>query len=397
MTPPNDRRAERERGSSGRAPRGRFDPLRGERERFDPELALRSAIRDLPGYQGVEDLDAVAAEYGVRAADVIKLDGNENPYGASPQALGALRGDYPVHRYPDAEQRRLRAAIGRYVGVDPASVVVGAGSDEVIDILFRLFIDAGDRIVVASPTFGMYDFDARLRGADVIDVPRADDWSLDAEALADAAAESRAVFIPSPNNPTGGLLPVPLLERLLDSGALVVVDEAYIEFAHAESLAQRAATDPALVVLRTFSKWGGLAGLRIGYGVMAPALIDLILRAKQPYNVSIAAEVAALATLEDTAVLDERACVIAGERERMAAALRGLGWVEPWPSESNFLLMRLTRGTGREVRDALRRRGVFVRYFDTPRLRDCIRMSMGTPEQNERVLEVFRAVGEELA
>jgi histidinol-phosphate aminotransferase len=378
-------------------PRDRFDPPRAERDRFDPQLALRPAIRELPGYQGVEDLEAVAAEYGVRADEVIKLDGNENPYGAAPKALAALRGDYPVHRYPDADQRKLRAAIGRYVGVDAASVVVGAGSDEVIDILFRLFIDAGERIVVASPTFGMYDFDARLRGAEVTDVPRTDDWSLDAEALLDAAAEARAVFIPSPNNPTGGLIPEPLVERLLESGALIVIDEAYIEFAQAESLAKRAAADPALVVLRTFSKWGGLAGLRVGYGVMAPALVDLILRAKQPYNVSIAAEVAALATLEDVAILDERACTIAGERDRMAEALRGLGWVEPWPSDSNFLLMRLTRSTGRDVRDALRRRGVFVRYFDTPRLRDCIRMSMGTPEQNARVLEVFEAIGKDLS
>ncbi|MBM3140765.1 MAG: histidinol-phosphate transaminase [Chloroflexi bacterium] len=369
---------------------------RGKTSRFDPEAALRPAIRALPGYQGVEDLETVAAAYGVRAEDVIKLDGNENPYGPAPRALAALRGDYPVHRYPDAEQRKLRAALGRHVGVDPASVVVGAGSDELIEILFRLFVDAGDRILVATPTFGMYDFDGRLHGAEVVDVPRTEDWSLDAEGLLDAAAGARAVFIPSPNNPTGGLLPVALAERLLETGALVVIDEAYIEFAHAESLARRAATEPALAVMRTFSKWGGLAGLRVGYGVMAPAIVDLILRAKQPYNVSIAAEVGALATLEDAAVLDDRACVLAGERERMAKALRALGWVAPWPSEANFLLCRLTRFDGRAVRDALRRRGVFVRYFETPRLRDHIRMSMGTPEQNDRVLEVFAEVEREL-
>src|SRR5690606_1344188 len=141
-----------------------------------------------------------------------------------------------------------------------------------------------------------------------------------------------------PNNPTGNVVPDRIVDRLLDSGALVVIDEAYIEFSHAESLAARAASDVSLVVLRTFSKWGGLAGLRLGYGVMAPGTADLLIRAKQPYNVSAAAEAAALATLQDTEVLDERACRIAGERDRLAEQLEGLGWVHPWPSEANFLL-----------------------------------------------------------
>lgn len=366
------------------------------RPRFDPETALRPAIRALPGYQGVEDLETVAAAYGVDPAAVIKLDGNENPYGPAPKVVAALHDGLPVHRYPDAEQRRLRRALGRHLGVDPASIAVGAGSDELIELLFRLFVDTGDRIVTASPTFGMYGFDGHLHGAEVVDVPLNDDWSFDTEAFLDAAATARAVFIPSPNNPTGSLMPESLVDRVLESGALLVVDEAYIEFAHRESLARRAATEPGLVVLRTFSKWGGIAGLRIGYGVMAPALVDLILRAKQPYNVSIAAEIAALASLEDVAVLDDRACVIAGERDRMAQALRALGWIEPYPSEANFLLCRLARFDGLSVRDALRRRGVFVRYFDTPRLRDHIRFSMGTPEQNEQVLAAFEAVAREL-
>lgn len=367
-----------------------------QRPRFDPASALRPAIHALPGYQGVEDLATVAAEHGVDPSSVIKLDGNENPYGPAPKVLEALRQGFPVHQYPDAEQRRLRRALGEHLGVDVASVIVGAGSDELIELLFRLFVDTGDRIVTASPTFGMYGFDGHLHGAEVVDVPLNDDWSFDTEAFLDAASSSRAVFIPSPNNPTGALMPESLVERVLETGALLVVDEAYIEFAHRESLAKRAASEPGLVVLRTFSKWGGIAGLRIGYGVMAPEIVDLILKAKQPYNVSIAAEVAALATLEDVAVLDDRACVIAGERDRMATALRALGWIEPSPSEANFLLCRLTRFTGRDVRDALRRRGVFVRYFDTPRLRHHIRFSMGTPEQNIEVLAAFEAVAREL-
>jgi histidinol-phosphate aminotransferase len=364
--------------------------------RFDPRAALRAPLRALPRYEALEDLDAVAEQYGVRPEDVIKLDGNENPYGPSPRALDALRGAYPAHRYGDADQRRLRTAIAARAGVGPENVVVGAGSDELIDLVFRLFVAEGDRIVTASPTFGMYGFDAHLQGAEVVDVPRGEDWEVDREGLLEAAAGSKSVFIPSPNNPTGGLLPEAVVDGVLDSGSLLVVDEAYIEFSHGESLARRAASDPALVVLRTFSKWGGLAGLRVGYGVMAPEVTELMRAVQQPYTVNIAAEAAALASLEDCALLDERACIVAGERDRVADAMRNLGWLEPAPSEANFLLCRTFRGDGRTLRDALRRRGIFVRYLDTSRLRQHIRISLGTPEQNDRVLEALAEIGSEL-
>ncbi|MSQ42122.1 MAG: aminotransferase class I/II-fold pyridoxal phosphate-dependent enzyme, partial [Dehalococcoidia bacterium] len=183
---------------------------------------------------------------------------------------------------------------------------------------------------------------------------------------------------------------------LLASGALVVLDEAYIEFSHQDSLVRLAAEGASLIVLRTFSKWGGLAGLRVGYGVMSRAITATFLQVKQPYGVSVPAEVAALASLEDAELLDERACVIAGERDRMAGLLRDTGWIEPAPSEANFVLCRLLRGDGAAVREALRRRGVFVRYFDGERLRRHIRISAGTPQDTDRLLEALRAVEREL-
>ncbi|TAK77998.1 MAG: aminotransferase class I/II-fold pyridoxal phosphate-dependent enzyme, partial [Dehalococcoidia bacterium] len=248
--------------------------------RFDPEEALRPALRAIPKYAALEDLDAVARQYGVDPATVVKIDGNENPYGPSPKAIEALRGDYQPHRYGDAGQRRLRAAISKHLDVPADAVVCGSGSDEIIDLLFRLFIGDGDRIVTASPTFGMYAFDAALHGGEVVDVPLLEGWAFDYEGLEAAARESKAVFIPSPNNPTGNTLPVALVERLLGTGTLVVVDEAYIEFSQTPSLARRAPSEPGLVVLRTLSKWGGLAGLRFGYGVMHPQVADLLMRTK---------------------------------------------------------------------------------------------------------------------
>ncbi|MDA1062379.1 MAG: histidinol-phosphate transaminase [Chloroflexi bacterium] len=394
---------------------------------FDLDRALRPALRGMRGYQPIEPPEQLAARYGLAAEAIVKLDGNENPYGPSPRALAALaalpapatlRGSLAAHRYPDPEQRRLRAALARRHQVPAECIVAGAGADELIDLVFRVFVEPGDRVVVASPTFGMYAFDARLSGAELVDVPRDEhDWSLDGAALIEAASTAKVVFIPSPNNPTGGLLLPELCERLLASGALLVVDEAYIEFSHGESLAGRAAAgDVPLIALRTFSKWAGLAGLRLGYGVMPASIAATFMQCKQPYGVNVAAEAAALASLEDSALLDERACAIAGERDRLAGLLGAGGWLEPAPSEGNFLLCRLsgrlsgkladglvsdaTAGdgtvSGAALREALARRGVFVRVFDDPRLSSHVRISIGTPEDSERLLAALSEAREEL-
>ncbi|MYB41174.1 MAG: histidinol-phosphate transaminase [Chloroflexi bacterium] len=376
---------------------------------FDLEGALRPPLRSLRGYEPIDPPEQVAARYGVAPEAIVKLDGNENPYGPSPRASEALAGGYAAHRYPDPEQRRLRDALGARHGVPPECIVAGAGADEIIDLVFRIFVDAGDRVVIASPTFGMYPFGAEVAGAELVDVPRRDDWSVDLEALTAACEGAKAVFLPSPNNPTGGLLPPGAAERLRASGAIVVIDEAYVEFASGRegghsgspSLADRAAEDgegdeAPLIVLRTFSKWAGLAGLRVGYGVMPASVASLLMQCKQPYGVSTAAEAAALASLEDAALLDERACEIAGERDRLAAELRAGGWLEPAPSQANFLLCRLAFGSGAALREALARRGVFVRFFGHERLRDHVRISVGTPKDSERLLAALSEARQEV-
>ena len=365
--------------------------------RFDSERMLRPALQSYRGYVPIESPDEIAARYGLPADGIVKLDGNENPYGPSPRALAALAGRYAAHRYPDPDHRALRAALSERLAVAPECIVAGAGSDELIDLLFRCCVDRDDRIVIASPTFGMYAFDAELHGAQVVDVPLLDGWQLDLEPLLAAAREAKLVFLASPNNPTANVFAPEAVEQLLESGALVVVDEAYIEFSHAQSFASLAASGAPLVVLRTFSKWGGLAGLRIGYGVMPEELASALMSVKQPYTVSVPAELAAIASLEDAALLDERACTITGERERMAEGLRATGWIEPSPSETNFLLCRLTRADGATVQEQLRRRGVLVRYFDNRRLRQYIRISAGTAEETDRLLAALEEIADEIA
>ncbi|MGE0228268.1 MAG: histidinol-phosphate transaminase [Dehalococcoidia bacterium] len=363
---------------------------------FDLQSALRPALRGMRGYNPIAPPEEVAARYGIPVERIVKLDANENPYGPAPRALEAVRDLTSANRYPDPDQRAMRAALATRHGVDPDCIVAGAGSDEIIDLLFRAFVSPGDRVVVASPTFGMYAFDGELQGAEVVDVPLRNGWAFDTEALVEAASTARLVCIPSPNNPTGNLLPRDLAEAIAASGALLVVDEAYIEFSHAESLAAAAAAGGSIVVLRTFSKWGGLAGLRIGYGIMPRDVARTLMLVKQPYGVNVAAEAAALASLEDIALLDERACTLAGERDRMADALRALGWLDPAPSEANFVLCRLLRSDGVTVREALRRRGIFVRTFDHPRLTDHLRISAGRPEDTERLLAALNEIEGEL-
>ncbi|MDP6606658.1 MAG: histidinol-phosphate transaminase [Dehalococcoidia bacterium] len=365
--------------------------------RFDPVKMLRPALQSYDGYTPIEAPEEIAARHGVPVDRIVKLDANENPYGPSPKARAALAGEYGAHRYPDPDQRRLREALGAWLGVPAQCVVAGAGSDELIETLFRCCVDASERVLISSPTFGMYAFDAEQHGAQLVDVPRTEGWELDRGPLLEAARSAKAVFLASPNNPTANPASRELIEELLERGALVVVDEAYIEFSQEDSLAPLAASGAPLAVLRTFSKWGGLAGLRVGYGVMPEALAGAAMNVRQPYSLGVAAEVAALASLDDVAVLDERACTVLGERERMEQALRGTEWIEPAPSDTNFLLCRVLKSDGATVRDALQRRGVLVRYFDQASLRQYIRISTGTAEDTDRLIGALDEVAAELA
>jgi len=252
-------------------------------------------------------------------------------------------------------------------------------------------------VINCAPTFGMYPFSTEIAGGRVVDVPRLESFALDVASIERAAPRAKLIFLASPNNPTGNRMSADELERLLATELLVVVDEAYIEFAGAaQSFVPLVASNENLVVLRTFSKWGGIAGLRAGYGVMSPVLASVLMTIKQPYNLNVAAGVAMIASLEDRALLDERASTIAGTRERLAAMLSEIGWIAPYPSEANFILCRLDGVDAVEVKDRLATRGIFVRYFDTPALRNHLRISVGLEEHNEPVVRALREIGAEL-
>ena len=197
------------------------------------------------------------------------------------------------------------------------------------------------------------------------------------------------LFVASPNNPSGLVTPLAAIERLLRLPLLVVVDEAYLEFASVRpegNASQLVGQHPNLAVLRTFSKWAGLAGLRVGYGLLPEELAGHLWKIKQPYNISVAGQAAALASLEDVGYLRGNVAQIVAERGRVYAALAELPGLQPYPSDANFILCRVTGGDALELKRALERQGILVRHYRKPGLRDCIRLSIGTPRQNDALL-----------
>ena len=346
--------------------------------------------RDLDPYEAADPPELLAERAGMAEDDLVKLNANENPYGPSPKVIEALTDIRRVHIYPDPAQVAMRRALSGYVGVAPEHIVVGNGSDEIIDLVFRAVLGPGDVVVNSVPTFGMYDVTARICGASIVEIERDAAFRLDVDRVLDAARGAKIIVLASPNNPSGNSTPIADVERLLASDCVVVVDEAYAEFSGG-SAAGLVAQHPNLVVLRTLSKWAGLAGLRAGYGVMDAEMADVLMRGKPPYNVSQAAETALLASLADRELLDERARLIIRERERMAALLDELPGVEPLPSEANFILCRMPEGRGKSVYEGLGTRGVSVRYYSRGKLADYLRISVGTPEQTDRLIEALWA------
>jgi histidinol-phosphate aminotransferase len=346
------------------------------------------------GYTPVMPFEVWAEHLGRAPESIVKLDANENPYGPSPRALEALSAGKSFNIYPDPGSTFLRRALADFVRLPMEMILAGAGSDELIDLVLRATLVPGDVVVDCPPTFGVYSFLAGVNRARVLNVPRRADFGLDVEGVeAAVAAEPRAkvLFLCSPNNPDGSVIPDEALRRLLRLPILVVLDEAYIEF-QGRSRIEWARDHSNLVVLRTFSKWAGLAGLRAGYGAFPDWLSARIWRIKQPYNVNAAASQAAIASLRDTDWLLANVERLRLERSRLFNALQAVEGLMPYPSEANFILCRVTAGDALELKRALEREGVLVRYFDKPGLRDCIRISVGKPQDTDTLMDALRQV-----
>ncbi len=358
----------------------------------------------MPAYEPIHPFEVLSQQLGIPVEKLVKLDANENPYGPLPEVLQAL-GSLPfAHIYPDPESRQLRQALAAYHHLPVENILAGAGADELIDLVMRLCLEPGDAIINCPPTFGMYAFDGDINQAHVINIPRALDFKLNLGEIERAVVEfqPRLIFIASPNNPDGSLLSPDDLDRLLALAgcsvppAIIVLDEAYIEFAApGSSFLHKAITLDNLVILRTFSKWAGLAGLRIGYGVFPTWMMPHLWKIKQPYNVSVAASTAATVSLQNASRLVETGNQIIQERERLFQRLQTFDWLKPIPSQANFILCRVEGGDARALKLELTRRGILVRYFNKPGLQDAIRISVGKPEQTDALIAALHEIGQQ--
>jgi histidinol-phosphate aminotransferase len=360
---------------------------------MDIHELIQTHIWDLEPYEP-PDWEALGQRVGVSPAQIVRLDANENAYGPSFKVRQALADAENYGFYPN--YRALQKAVAQYAGVDPQQVLLGNGGDEIIDLVVRLLVAPGEAAVVCPPAFGMYAIRTFAQGGHVLAVPRGDDFSLDVDAIAALVGGSpdgprpKVLFVASPGNPDGLPVATASLRRLLELPLVVVVDEAYIEFG-GETAVPLLETHPNLVVLRTFSKWAGLAGLRLGYALAAPQMAAALARLRLPYNVNTAAVIAGLASLDDRAQIQAHVQRIIADRERLRTALATIPGVHPLPSQANFLLCRFDGRDGQEIADSLAQRGILVRSFSDPRLADAIRVTIGRPEQNDDFLSALRA------
>lgn len=364
---------------------------------FQVQDFVRKHIIDLEPYTPILPFEVLSEKLGLPCDKIVKLDANENPYGPPPEVYEALQTIQYPHIYPDPESRRLRSALAIDCKVPFENLLVGCGADELIDLLMRVVLEPGDKIINTPPTFGMYKFDCNINDGRVIDIQRgkAPGFKLDVDGIEEAVAKHnpKLLFLTSPNNPDGSVIDEQVVQRLLKLPVLVVLDEAYIEFSsNSESYISRVPNHKNLIVLRTFSKRAALAGLRVGYGAFPIELIDYIWRVKQPYNVSAVAEIAALAALSNPIYLRDVRNKIIKERDHLFDELSKLPFLEPFPSESNFILCRVHGFNARSVQAFLLDYGIVVRYYSSPvELADCIRISVGRPEDTDAVLLALSA------
>lgn len=359
-------------------------------------VPINPNLAHLPVYQPGRPIEEVARELGLPASGIIKLASNENPLGPSPRALAAMAKALPtLQLYPDGNAFYLKQRLAATLHLDPSHLILGNGSNEVLEFVGHAVIAPGSEVVVSEYCFAVYPIVTHLCGGRLVSVP-ARAFGHDLSAMRDAiTARTAAIFVANPNNPTGTLAPAAEVLELIRSvppNVLVVMDEAYIEFLD-EPLdllpLVRSGEHPNLVLTRTFSKIHGLAGLRIGYGIGSPAVIAAFEKVRQPFNLNTLAQVAALAALEDGEHQQRtRENNSAGLRFFTAAFTRlGLPFQ---PSAANFILVRVD--AGQQVFEAMQRLGVIVRPMGGYRLPEWIRISIGTPPENERCLAALQQV-----
>jgi histidinol-phosphate aminotransferase len=344
---------------------------------------VRQTVRQMDGY--------TPGEQPGPGERVVKLNTNENPFPPSPKVMAAIREIEPetLRRYPHPTADKFRRAAAKILGIEMDMILAGNGSDDILTIATRTFVPPGGTLAFPDPTYSLYPVLAKLEEAKSITVAWEKDWSLPIEALVDAKAD--AIYIANPNAPTATFVsPTAIGELAKKTSSLVLVDEAYVDFAEENCLAL--VKDHANVVIaRTLSKAYCLAGLRFGYAVAQPQVIREMAKVKDSYNCDAISVIAATAAIEDQEYAAMTWKNVLAERQRVIEELQRLGW-QVLPSQANFILATVPGGRGREAYLGLKQQGILVRYFDLPGLSDKLRITIGTSQENNALLSGIKAL-----
>jgi histidinol-phosphate aminotransferase len=350
--------------------------------RVDLMELVRDKVKGLKAYQ-VENLD-----------EGIKLHANENPYPPSPELLKKIfqrLDELELNRYPDPDCRNLKQAIANKTGALPEQIIIGNGSDELIQYLMQVLCDEGDTIAFPDPTFAMYGITAQCLGLTPVNFPLNDKWDFEAQTALEVLAKNKArlVFISYPNNPTGNCFSEQEIQKLIEQfDGIVVLDEAYHDFA-GKSFLKEMDKHNNLVVLRSLSKIG-LAGLRIGYGIFPSVLAEQVNKVRLPYNSNSLSQWVATELLNDFAHVQNQIQSIVEERSRLTDELSKLPAIIAYPSNSNFILFQATNG-GEKLFNELKINGTLLRNLNAhPRLKNCLRVTIGTKQENNQFLDQLR-------
>jgi len=355
---------------------------------------IRPELASFAGYVSGKSIEEVAAEAKRPIDGVIKLDANENPYGCSPRVMRAL-GKYDFFNiYPDSAQRSLKRLLAGYTGVSGEHIVASGGSDQMIGLIMQLFVGPGDEVINLPPTFDIFRFAVALCNGKLVEVPRDENFAVDIAAVKKAiTGKTKLIVMANPNNPTGTPTPREDVLELLATGIPLLADEAYVEFS-GETVTDLVPKYKNLMVLRTFSKWAGLASFRIGYGIFPPEVADYLMNIKMPYNVSSASTIAVKESLDDRAMLMERVGWIVAERDRLYKELLKIEWLKPYPSKANFVFCKVLNGKARQIYEELLDRCILIRYSDNPALKDYIRIGVGKPEHTDILIRLMKEIVE---
>lgn len=348
-------------------------------KKIDIKTLVRQNILDLKPYRSARD------DYD----SGILLDANENSFGAP------FEDSMELNRYPMPYQEELRSKIAVFRGVKTENVFVGVGSDEAIDLLFRIFCEPGkDRALITPPTYGMYKVSAKINDVTVDEVLLTPDFQLQVEeTLAAIKEHSKLIFLCSPNNPTGNSLRANDILEIADSfEGIVVLDEAYIDFSEQESFSKEVLKRTNLVILQTMSKAFGLAGIRLGIALASPEVIDFMMKVKAPYNVNKLTSKAALKGFSCINEMKNKVAQVKAERKKVSERLASIPQIEKiFPTDANFLIFRIKDALS--IYKKIADKGVVIRYRgNEPHCENCLRLTIGTPKENERFFEVLESV-----